>query len=311
MNAQILIKTANSWFEFSKSRTGQLDFVGKAEKVNEAELSTWQKIASSTYFTPSYYIFLHSALNMNPVVYVAGDVDVSDADTFDYLVHIGPLLAAVDAKDSLLAGELYLRRREVFEKFAQLTSYIMEEVSVEVLFSLCYGRMQNVEADEIPLVFNSAKKKLNFDASREILDQAFMRYFKQNSVTLTLPLVGTNFYNWTDDITPEALEKLTDNLSVDDILAHAQKIRSTKHKFYEGLECTVQAEPYNQHDKNAILVSIESPSAKISGNAGLEKAGHIRALAAKIIREAKPQKMAYSAKLYSLTYRSICVQVTV
>ena len=78
-----------------------------------------------------------------------------------------------------------------------------------------------------------------------------------------------------------------------------------------SIECAVQAEPYNPHDKNAILVSIESPSAKICGNPGLEKAGHIRALAAKIIREAKPQKMAYEAKLCSLSYRTICVQVRV
>ena len=312
MNAQILIKTANSWFEFSKSRTGQLDFAGKVEvPVREDELLKrgYQKIASSAYFTPSYYIFLHSALNMNPIVYVAGDVDVSDADTFDYLVHVGPLLAAVDSKDSLLVGELYLRRREVFEKFAQLTSYIMEEVCVESLFSLCYGRMQNVGAEEIPLVFNSAKKKLSFDSSRESLEQAFMRYFKQNSVTLTL--VGTNFYDWADDIAPEALEKLTDNLSADDILGAAEKIRGAKHKFYEGLECAVQAEPYNPRDKNAILVCIESPSAKICWNPGLEKAGHIRALAAKIIREAKPQKMAYEAKLCSLSYNGIAVELKI
>ena len=32
MNAQILIKTTNDWFEFSKSKTGQLDYVGKWEK---------------------------------------------------------------------------------------------------------------------------------------------------------------------------------------------------------------------------------------------------------------------------------------
>lgn len=32
MNAQILIKTANDWFEFTKSKTGQLDYVGKWEK---------------------------------------------------------------------------------------------------------------------------------------------------------------------------------------------------------------------------------------------------------------------------------------
>ena len=314
MDKQILIKTADSWFEFTKSRTGQLDFAGKvAEPVREDELlkNGYQKIASSAYFTPSYYIYLQDGENANPFVYVAECVDASDADTFDFLLHIGPLLAAVDTKDSLLTGELYLRRRTVFEKFAQLSAFILEDLCVEVLFFLCNGRMQNVEAESIPLLFNPAKKKLDFDSSRETLDQSFMRYFKQNSVTLTLPLVGTNFYDWADDIVPEALEKLTDNLSADDILAAAEKIRKAKHNFYQSLECTVQAEPYNPHDQNAIIVSIENPETKISGNPGLEKAGHIRALAAKIIREAKPQKMAYEAKLCSLSYRTICVQMTV
>ncbi|MBE6355105.1 hypothetical protein [Treponema sp.] len=221
------------------------------------------------------------------------------------------VLAAVDAKDSLLAGELYLKRRAVFEKFAQLTSFIMDDICVEVLFSLCYGKMQNVDPDSVPLIFNSAKKKLGFDSSRETLDQAFMRYFKQNRVTLTLPLVGVGFYDWEDNMCPEELEKLSDNLSAENLLGNAEKIRRAKHEFYEGLDCAVQAEPYNSHDLNAILVSIENPSAKISGNSGLEKAGHIRALAAKIIREAKPQKMAYEAKLCSLNDSNICIQMTV
>ncbi|MBP5450841.1 MAG: hypothetical protein J6Y16_01245 [Treponema sp.] len=312
MDKQILIKTAEAWFEFSKSRTGQIDFVGKVEEtLREDELlkGGYQKIASSAYFTPSYYIYLQDGENANPLVYVANDVDVSDSDTFDFLVHIGPLLAAVDSKDSLLAGELYLRRRAVFEKFPQLTSFIMEELCAEILFSLCYGKMQNVEPDSIPLLFNSAKKKLNFDSSRETLDQAFMRYLKDNSVTLTLPLVGTSFHNWEDEKCPDALEKLCDNLSCDNLLGAAEKIRRAKHDFYKSLECAVQAEPYNLHDRNAIIVNIENPSAKISGNPGLEKAGHIRALAAKIIREAKPKKMGYGGKLCSLSYNGIVVEL--
>ena len=104
MNAQILIKTANNWYEFSKSKTGQLDFVGKWEKKDQPNVAGAQKLASSTYFTPSYYVYVDSALNCNPVIYVAPDVDVSDKNLFDYLVHIGPLLAAVEAKDSLLPG---------------------------------------------------------------------------------------------------------------------------------------------------------------------------------------------------------------
>lgn len=311
MNAQILIKTANDWFEFSKSKTGQLDFVGKWENKNLPDIDDAQKLVSSTYFTPSYYVYVDSVLNCNPVVYVAPDVDVSDKDIFDYLVHIGPLLAAVEAKDSLLAGELFMRRSEVFEKFAQLTQYIMEPLCVEILFSLSFGKMNNIDPDDITLIFESAKKKLEFDTSRESLDQAFMRYFKKNTVTVTLPLVGTNFYHWDDDIEPEALTKLTDNLDAKDLIGAAETIRRAKHGFYESLNVSVQAEPYNHVDKNSILVCIENVEAKLFGNPGLEKAGHIRALAAEIIREAKTSKMSYTAKLSNLSYREIVVQFTV
>ncbi len=311
MNAQILIKTANDWFEFSKSKTGQLDFVGKWEKNNLPNVEDYQEFISSTYFSPSWYVFIQTALNCNPIIYVSSDVDVSDKDIFDYLVHIGPLLAAVEAKDSLLAGELFMRRSEVFEKFAQLTQYIMEPLCVEILFSLSYGKMNNIDPDDIPLIFERAKKKLEFDTSRESLDQAFMRYFKKNTVTVTLPLVGTNFYHWDDDIVPEALTKLTDNLSAEDLAGSAEKIRASKYNFYESLKVSVQAEPYNVHDKNSILVCIENVEAKLFGNPGLEKAGHIRALAAEIIREAKTSKMSYTAKLSNLSYREIVVQFTV
>ena len=272
MNAQILIKTTNDWFEFTKSKTGQLDYVGKWEKNDKPRVDDAQEFISSTYFSPAWYVFIQGELNCNPTVYVAPDVDVSDKDLFDYLVHIGPVLAAVEAKDSLLAGELFLRRREVFEKYAQLTQYILEPLCVEILFSLCYGKMNNLEPDDIPLIFENAKKKLEFDSSRENLDQALMRYIKKNSVTLSLPLVGTNFYHWDDDIEPEALSKLTDNLSSEDLPAAAEKIRKAKQSFYESLKVSVQAEPYNRVDKNSILVCIENVEAKLFGNPGLEKA---------------------------------------
>ena len=311
MNAQILIKTTNDWFEFSKSKTGQLDFVGKWDKNDKPRVDDAQEFISSTYFSPAWYVFIQNELNCNPTVFVAPDVDVSDKDLFDYLVHIGPVLAAVEAKDSLLAGELFLRRREVFEKYAQLTQYILEPLCVEIMFSLCYGRMNNLDPDDIPLIFENAKKKLDFDSSRENLNQALMRYIKKNSVTLSLPLVGTNFYHWDDDIEPEALSKFTDNLSPEDLPAAAEKIRKAKQSFYESLKVSVQAEPYNRVDKNSILVCIENVAAKLFGNSGLEKAGHIRALAAQIIREAKPKKMSFSCKLSSLSYREIVVQFTV
>lgn len=309
MNAQILIKTANDWFEFTKTKTGQLDFVEKWSKNKLVDLDCSFKFTSSTYFTPSYYVYVNSALNCNPEIYVKSGVDVSDKDIFDYLVHIGPLLAAVEAKNSLLAGELYIRRRAVFEKFSQLTQFILEPLCVEILFSLCYGRMQETDPEDLDVVYETAIKKLDYDSSRESIDQALIRYFKKNSAKITLPLVGTCFYNW--NCGAYSLDNLCDNLSCNDLLGMAEKIRKAKHDFYESLETSVQAEPYNSHDKNSILVCIESPEAKIAGNPGLEKAGHNRALAAKIIREAKPKKMNYDGKLTSLAGDTIVVELSI
>lgn len=309
MDAQILIKCGSNWFEFSKSRTGQLDYLGKWDKNDRPKVEGWQEISSSTYFTPSRYYYLQDGMNNNPKIYVAPDVDVSDKDIFSYLVHIGPVLSAIEAKDSLLAGELYLRRQASFEKFSQLTAYIMSDLCVEILFSLCYGKMKEVDPDTIPLVFNNAKKKLHFNSAKETLQQAYIRYLKENQVVLTLPLVGTNYYCW--DLEPDVLEKLTDNLGCENILEKAEKIRQAKHDLYASLETSVQAEPYNKYDNNSILVCIENIEAKISGNPGLEKAGHIRATAAEIIREAKQEIMNYSGKLVRVGYDDIVVQMMV
>ena len=56
---------------------------------------------------------------------------------------------------------------------------------------------------------------------------------------------------------------------------------------------------------------MENIESKISGNPGLEKAGHIRALAAKIIREAEQEKMNFNGKLVRLSYNTIVVQIIV
>ncbi len=311
MNAQILIKTANDWFEFSKSKTGMLDFVGKWENKNLPDVEGWQKLTSSTYYTPSVYFYINKKLSFCPLVYVAPDVDISDIDTFAYLVHIGAILQAVEEKNSALAGELYLRRREVFEKYSQLTQFILEPLCVEILFSLCYGKMNNIDPDDIPLVFESAKEKLDYDSSREDLDQAFIRYFKKNTVKVSLELVGTNFYEWQKKGSFYFLYKLYDNADVKDIFGSTEAIREAKYQFYEGLEVSVQAEPYNPHDKNSILCCIENPESKILGHTGLEKVGHIRALAAEIIREAKPKKLGYSSKLSYFNDKVIVVEIEV
>lgn len=86
---QILINCGKKWFEFSKSRTGQLDYCGKVENPSCLNVENYQKLAASSYFTPSYYVFLQDELNCTPRIYVSPETDVSDKDTFDFLLHAG------------------------------------------------------------------------------------------------------------------------------------------------------------------------------------------------------------------------------
>lgn len=309
MNAQILVNFGRNWFEFTKSRTGQLDFAGKvdAENVSNVNVEGFQKISGSTYFSPSYYIFLEDELNAMPEIFVAPGTDVSDKDTFDFLLHIGALLGAVEAKDSLLADELYLRRRASFEKFSKLTEFIIEPVAAQMLFALEFGGWNSPEENQIPLLFNLAKRKIKFDSASEDLAQAFTRYFKENETSLTLPVVGNSHHPWTGE--SEILDSVSSNFTPADFLVEAEKFKKAKHDFYSNLKVSVQAEPYNPADKNAIAVMIEDIDSKLSGNGGLEKAGYIRATAAEIIREAKEDKISYGGKLVRLSGREIAVRV--
>lgn len=306
---QILINCGKNWFEFSKSWTGQLDYCGKVENPSRLNVENYQKLASSAYFTPSYYVFLQDELNCTPRIYVSPETDISDKDSFDFLLHAGALLCAVEAKDSLLAGELYLRRKKSFDKFARLTQFIIEPVSSEILFSLLFGRLYDMEENDIPLVLDAAKKKLSYICESETLEQAFVRYFKENKVCLTLPVVGMNYHSWSPY--SDCLDGLAENLKPEDLLVQSEKIRKAKHDFYSSLEIAVQAEPYNHADENAVAVMAESIDAKISGNPGLEKAGYIRATAAKIIRAAKPEKMSFKAELMRIGGRDVVVKIEV
>lgn len=308
MNAQILVNFGKNWFEFTKSKTGQLDFSGKVDAEN-VNIEGFQKLSGSMYFSPSYYIFLEDELNASPEIFVAPKTDISDKDTFDFLLHVGALLGAVEAKDSLFAGELYLRRRTSFEKFSKLTEFIIEPIVAEMLFSLVFGSWNDVNEDEFPLLFNLAKRKIKFDSSREDLAQAFTRYFKENKTELTLQVVGNNHQSW--DAESEILNLVSSNFTPANFLDEAEKFKKAKQDFYSSLKVNIQAEPYNPADKNAIAVMIEDIDSKLSGNEGLKKAGYIRATAAKIIREAKEEKISYGGKLVRLSGREIVVCVNV
>lgn len=233
MNAQILINNGINWYEFSESRTGQLDYLGKADISGIDEVSGYEEITSSTYFSPCNYKFLCDELNNVSKVFVAPNVNISDCDIFSYLVHIGALLNAVEAKDSLLAGELYLRRKDIFERFSPLTQYILKDFSVEILFSLCFGIMGNVNENSVPLILNSALKTLKSDLLNETLEQAYIRYFNENDVTVTLPIVGMGFYKWRKSA--RILDRLSYKLLDCKALEGDEKIRKAKHIFLRTL----------------------------------------------------------------------------
>lgn len=306
---QIIIDCGINWFEFSRSFTGQLDYCGKIENHENLNLENYQKLTSSSYFSPAYYAFLSDYINCTPRIYFSSEIEVLDKDSFDFLLHIGALLCAVEAGDSLLAGELYLRRKKSFEKFARLTQFLISPLAVEILFSLLFGRFSDITEKDIPLIFEAAKKKLSFHSESETLELSFIRYFKENSVSLSLAVVGMSHHCWSPF--SDLLDGITSTFQTEDLLLETYALRLAKHDFYSSLEIAVQAEPYNHADENAIAVMAEDIDSKIAGNTGLVKAGYIRATAAKILRSAKPEKLSYEAELFRIDCQNVVLKIEV
>lgn len=306
---QILIKGGKNWFEFSKSRTGQLDYVGKVAESEDVNIADYQKIESSAYFSLGQYLYVQDEMNCSPVLFVSSETDISDKDSYEFLLHIGALLCAVEAKNAFLAGMLYWRRRKSFEKCERLTQFIMRPLAAEILFALAYGQLNVVSEEDVPLVFEEAKKSLDFTPEKETLEQAFVRYFKAEKRVLTLPVVGTNHYHWSPY--SEVFENLFQNITPHAFETQVKSIYEAKRNSYANLSIALQAEPYNPVDKDAITVMIENIDAKLAGNSIYEKAGYIRATAAHIIRVAKPKTMAFSARLVQLSEREIVVEIEV
>ena len=128
---------------FSVSRTGQLDFEGKIAAPSAAELAKMQRIEPSGYFSPSWYSYLPEIMQSKITVFAKNSVKFEDQDLFSYILHIGALLLAVEAKESLLAAELFDRRSYVFMKFHPITAYILEDIAPEMLFAWEFGRFSD------------------------------------------------------------------------------------------------------------------------------------------------------------------------
>lgn len=303
---QIIIEAGKNYYGFSMSMTGQLDYQGRQEYTKQPDLSDYERIVSSPYFTPSYYDYLDDKLNHKCAVYFK-NVDISNPDVISFLTHVGPLLDAVEAGDTLLAGELYLRRRDVFNRHSQLTKYILGKAAAGILFSICYGRINNIAPEAVPLVYEATKEQLSFDPAKETLEQALVRYLADRKENITLQIVGIAHHDWNP--CPPYLENLANNIKAENLAGQMEAIRKAVHDFYAGLECSVQAEPYNGADKNAVAVFLEDTYSKFTGNCGMKKAGYIRATGAKLLRDAQPKRMSWGGHLMRISDNNYVVMI--
>lgn len=303
-------KESTRYYAFTQSVTGTLDFIGKTEKP---DISDYQEIESSTYFSPAWYAYLPTFLQAEIHVLFKDSVNLNDANLFAYLTHIGAVLLAVEQKDGLLVAELLHRRTQIFFQFLTLTLYIVKPVASLALFAWLYGRFSHSSgfqkmfqqgilsptSDTAEILFAAARDELSPEPGKETVDEMFIRYLKEiGHGEFTIGTVGTDYHAWNSQ--NKALNAFLHEAIGKDFLRGESLVRERKNKFYSELKVSVQAEPYNPYDPNAIGVAIEDVSEKLFGNGGKSKAGYIRATGAAILRRAFPKKFAYSANIARL-----------
>ena len=303
----VIIQCGAIFYGFSISQTGTLDYCGQLTEKT-VDTSDYQELVSSLYFAPARYAFIAKELQDTPKLFIKNGLNEIDADTLSFLTHIGALLQAVHARDSLLAGELYLRRKFIFDKFATLVKHITNPLAVEIVFSLMYATIKNSSTSELSLIYAEAKKVLKCKSTKELTER-FVEYLRTREHEFTVPIVGKHFYNWDEE--PEILEKLCYNKIKENLGTRENSINDFRTGIYSSLNVAVQAEPYNSHDDNAIAVYIDDIKQKLYGTDVLVKVGHLRATCASMIRSAHPEMLRLKAKLQSIGFGDIVLKITV
>ncbi len=306
-------RSEERFYAFSQSATGTLDFAGKVENP---DISEYQEMESSQYFSPTWYEYLPLELQADIRVLYKETVCMENANLYAYLTHIGAILLAVEANDGYLVAELLHRRAKVFSQFLPLTLYIVRPVAPLALFAWLHGTFNSSagfenmyhsgikypkEDDPAQILLAAAYKALSPNPGKESSEEMFVRYFKTAAHgNFTIGCVGTNHHDWSpeEDLIENSLSKAIGK----DILQGTSLVREKKAQFYSDLGVSVQAEPYNPYDSNAIGISIENVRGKLLGNGGKSKAGYIRATGAEILRKAFPKKYAYAAKIACLRH---------
>ena len=303
-----------SVFAFSRSETGILDYAGTATPSAD-DLSQMQCVDGSAYFTPSWYTYLPNALHAEITVFIPADVQNLDANQYSFLLHIGAILLAVQERDSLLVAELLHRRSMVFANFIPILLHLLRPVAAEALFAWVYGGFHSEsgfqgvyasdkpisvgETDTAAILYAAARDELQPEPLKESAQEMFIRYFGKNRrFDFTMGIVGASNHPWVDGV--KKFEILSDAAISfhfgDDPYAAGKKHQ----EIFSTLKATVQAEPYNSHDHNAISVSIDDLDASLKGIPCKSKAGYLRATGAAILRKARPKLFRYEASLWRI-----------
>lgn len=312
-------------WDFVRSSSGQLDFAedepSKSKSAADASAKKPDMVLdASPFFSCGWYTWLPENVYSNITIEITGSTKIADADLFAYLTHIGALLCAVDARDALLAAEIFNRRSSIFMKYYPLTQMIIEPIAVEGLFSWVWGgfmddgvaRLQCAMKGQVgpkevwdvveafytaaqDKFYPQAEEKLN--PAAETAEEMMIRYFKTHeNIKITLGLVGTNFNPWVSDNLDYVTAKLRKQ-EMKDLIAGTELAKNARKRIFEQTAASIQAEPYNPHDSNAIAVYLDDIQAKASGRYGLQRAGYIRRTGASIIRFARPDKLKFESKL--------------
>lgn len=301
-------KTDTTYIAFTQSETGTLDFAGK---VKNPDVSGYESFSGSRFFAPSNYTYLHPSLRADIEVFFGESFDLQNADMFAFLSHAGALLLAVEENDGLLVAEILNRRPGIFFKYLPLTLYIVKPVAPLALFAWLHGRFSSPEdfldmyksgvysprnATATEMLFAAAAESLSPEPGKETAEEMFVRYLRAHrGSSFTIGTVGGSFHAWSGDV--EIVDESLREIVGKDLLEGKFLAKEKKAEFLSQLAVSVQAEPYNPHDPNAIGVSIENIYGKLYGNGGMSKAGYLRATGAAILRRAFPKKISYKASL--------------
>lgn len=323
-SCQVLLRAVSesgmkdSAWGFYQSPSGQLEFAGEFPlEENRKFEDLWQSgdlekagiLDSSPGSTLGECFFRTESLSFNTYVYLKDGFEISDSDTFAFLIHVGSLLVAVKYKNTYVLSNILEKNIAAFSKFLKLTLFMIKEIAPETLFTVLYSGFENhsmfykfyksnfllseAEKDVAILLYYAAKEELSPVPEKESPAEMFIRYFKNNpGKTITLPVIGMDFYSWKEQVS--GFRELTETTN---LAANFGQVNEIKEKILSSLRVSVQAEPYNPHDHNALGVYIDSINEAKSGKHYLIRAGYLRSKASAILRQAFPSKFNFKGKI--------------